>query len=40
MLENLDETIRQAYLNTHAMQNRQKSYYDSKLKPKKLEPND
>ena len=40
MLEKLDETRRQAYLNTWAMQNRRKSYYDSKIKPKQLEPND
>jgi len=38
MLKKLDETRRQAYLNTWAMQNRWKSYYDSKFKPKKLEP--
>jgi hypothetical protein len=40
MLEKLDETRRQAYFNTLAIQNCRKSYYDSKLLPKNLQPND
>ena len=40
MLEKLDETRAQAYLNMEAIQKHRKSYYDSKLVPKKLEPND
>jgi len=40
MLEKFDETRRQAYFNTLIMQNRRKSYYDSKLKLKVLQPND
>jgi hypothetical protein len=40
MLEKLNETRAQAYLHTLAMQNRQKSFYDSKLIPKTLHEND
>jgi transposase InsO family protein len=40
MLEKLNETRAEAYLNTVAMQNRRKSFYDSKLSPKTLNPND
>ena len=40
MLEKLDETRAQAHLNMEAIQKHKKSYYDSKLVPKKLEPND
>jgi hypothetical protein len=40
MLEKLNETRAEAYINTMAMQNRRKSFYDSKLKPKILNPND
>jgi len=40
MLEKLDETRRQAYFNTLAIQNRRKNYYDSKLISKNLQPND
>jgi hypothetical protein len=40
MLEHLDEVRAQAYLNTVAIQNRRKSFYDSKLKPKVLKPDD
>jgi len=40
ILEKLDENRRQAYLNTLAMQNRRKSYYNWKLIPKNLQPND
>ena len=40
MLENLDETRAQSYLNMEAIQKHRKSYYDSKLAFKKLEPND
>ena len=41
MLEKLDETRAQAQvLNMEAIQKHRKSYYDSKLAPKKLEPND
>ena len=40
MLEKLDETRAQAHLNMEAIQKHRKSYYDSKLAPKKLEPND
>jgi hypothetical protein len=40
MLEKLNETRAQAYLNTMAMQNRRKSFYDSKLIPKTLHEND
>jgi len=35
-LEALDEKRREAYLNTLAIQNRRKSYYDSKLRPKEF----
>ena len=35
-LEALDEKRREAYLNTLATQNRRKSYYDSKLRPKEF----
>ena len=38
MLEKLDETRAQAHLNMEAIQKHRKSYYDSKLVPKKLEP--
>jgi len=40
MLEKLDETKRQDFLNMQVMQTRRKSYYGSKLIPKKLKPND
>jgi hypothetical protein len=40
MLEKINETRAEAYLNTVAMQNRRKSFYDSKLSPKTLNPND
>jgi hypothetical protein len=40
MLEKLDEIRAQAYLNMLAMQKQQKTYYDSKLEPKVLNPND
>jgi transposase InsO family protein len=40
MLEKLNETRAEAYLNTVAMQNRRKSFYDWKLSPKTLNPND
>ena len=40
MLEKLDETRVQIHLNMEAIQKHRKSYYDSKLAPKKLEPND
>ena len=40
MLEKLDETQAQAHLNMEAIQKHRKSYYDIKLAPKKLEPND
>ena len=40
MLEKLDETRAQAHLNMKAIQKHRKSYYDSKLASKKLEPND
>jgi transposase InsO family protein len=40
MLEKLNETRAQAYLHTVAMQNRRKSFYDSKLTPKTLHEND
>jgi len=40
MLNKLDETRRQAYLNMLIIQKRRKSYYDPKLKPKDLHPND
>ena len=39
-LEKLDETCDQAYLNMLAMQKQRKTYYDSKLQPKVLKPND
>jgi hypothetical protein len=38
MLEKLDETPSQAYLNTAAIQKWRKSYYDSKMKDKKIGP--
>jgi len=40
MLEKLDETRAEAYLNMASIQNRRKSFYDSKLKPKLLKTND
>jgi transposase InsO family protein len=40
VLEKLNETRAQAYLNTIAIQNRRKSFYDSKLIPKTLYEND
>jgi hypothetical protein len=40
MLEKLDKIQAQAYLNMVAIQNYRKSYYDSKLEPKNLKPND
>jgi hypothetical protein len=40
ILEKLDETRAQAYFNTVAIQNRRKSFYDSKLIPKILDLND
>ena len=40
MLEKLDEVHAQAYLNMLIMQKQQKTYYDSKLEPKVLNPND
>jgi hypothetical protein len=40
MLEKLDEIRAQAYLNMLAMQKQRKTYYDSKLEPKVLKPND
>jgi hypothetical protein len=40
MLEKLDEIRAQAYLNMLAMQKQRKTYYDSKLEPKVLNPND
>jgi transposase InsO family protein len=40
MLEKLDETRSQAYLNTAAIQKWRKSYYDSKMKEKKIGPTD
>jgi hypothetical protein len=40
VLEKLNETRAQAYLNTIAMQNQRKSFYDSKLIPKTLHEND
>lgn len=40
ILEKLDETWSQAYLNTVAIQKWRKSYYDSKLKDKKISPTD
>ena len=40
MLEKLDETRSQAYLNTAAIQKWRKSYYDSKMKDKKITPTD
>lgn len=39
-LEQLDETCTQIYLHMIAIQNRQKSFYDSKLLPKQLQTND
>ena len=40
MLEKLDELCTQAYLNMAAIQRRRKTYYDSKVHPKTLNPND
>ena len=40
MLEKLNETRAEAYLNLVAIQNRRKSFYDSKLSPKTLNTND
>jgi len=40
MLEKLDETRAQAYLNMASIQNQRKSFYDSKLQPKLLKTND
>ena len=40
MLEKLEETTAQAYLNMVVAQNHQKTYYDSKLEPKVLKKND
>ena len=40
MLEKLNETRVEAYLIIVAIQNRRKSFYDSKLSPKTLDPND
>ena len=40
MLEKLDELCAQAYLNIATIQHRRKTYYDSKLHPKTLNPND
>lgn len=40
VLEKLDEIRAQAYLNMTSIQNRRKSFYDSKLKPKILKTND
>ena len=40
MLEKLDETCAQVYLNIVAIQKHCKTYYDSKLKPKIIKPND
>ena len=39
ILENLDELHAQAYLNMAAIQPHQKTYYDSKVHPKTLNPN-
>jgi hypothetical protein len=40
MLEKLEETRAQAYLNMVAIQKHRKTYYDSKLEPKVLREND
>jgi hypothetical protein len=40
MLEKLDEIRAQAHLNMLAIQKQRKMYYDSKLEPKILNPND
>ena len=40
MLEKLDETRAQAHLNMIAIQKHRKTYYDSKLAPKNIQPND
>ena len=40
MLEKLDELRAQAYLNMAVIQRRRKTYYDSKVHPKFLNPND
>jgi hypothetical protein len=40
VLEKLNEIQAQAYLNTIALQNRRKSFYDSKLITKTLQEND
>jgi transposase InsO family protein len=40
MLEKLDEIRAQAYLNNEAIQKHRKTYYDSKLTPKVLKPDD
>jgi transposase InsO family protein len=40
MLEQLDETRAQAYLNNEAIQRHRKTYYDSKLTPKVINDND
>jgi len=40
MLEKLNETRTEAYLKTVAIQNRRIFFYDSKLSPKILNPND
>ena len=40
MLERLDKTHAEAYLNMLPMQKHQKTYYDSKLESKVLKPND
>ena len=40
MLEKLNELRAQAYLNMVAIQHRRKTYYDSKVHPKTLNPND
>ena len=40
MLEKLDELRAQAYLNMAAIQHCHKTYYDSKVHPKTLNPKD